>query len=208
MYITHDHSDNRKRTESEPCQLSLIYDTMLRPFIEPFLDITIQTLPKLILGAVVLLFMIVGTIQDLLQTPKPLWIGLMLLAGLDFLAGTFRAIFDKDVKFSIHRWARSAYKFTTYTIVIGSTAVSGNMYPEIFGWVQYVVIAMLVALELFSIARHMKMTAFVYAIINMAQTSGSTSGKAFADMVEEMDRKIQAKKRQHTYRKDRVEEPE
>jgi len=175
-------------------ELSLIYDTVIRPFIEPFIEITFHTLPKLFVSGIVLVVMVIGTILDLIDTPEVLWVGLFLLATLDFVAGTSRAIFDADIKFSFRRWARTAYKLTSYTIVILTTSVAGNMYPKIFGWIQYLVIALLVGLEIVSVARHIKMTAVLFAIIELAKSNKQNAPQNFMAAVDKLDKDLRDRK--------------
>lgn len=206
MYLHNSELNAGDGTRHEPTQLTLIYDTMVRPFVEPFLNILVSTFTKIVTAATVVVFMIIGTIMDLIQTPIDLWVGLILLSILDFVSGTIRAIFDKRITFSIHRWGRSAYKLTSYAIFIIATSVAGNMYPNIFGWLQYIIVAMLVAIELDSISRHWKAKALFKAAFKMIKDHQSTAGKDFMDVVQDIDDQIIKERYEQIIEKDKKEE--
>lgn len=162
------------------------FDRMIRPFLIPIQQLGEATYEKLFLALLSSIFMVAGTVLELIRTPEALWVGLMILAASDFVAGTARAIFDNKIIFDWHRFGRTAYKLVVYPVVIVATATLGNMYPEIFGWNQYAVIAIIAGQELYSILRHVKGVAFVRAVIRIGSSKAKSIG-SFSSIAKEID---------------------
>lgn len=128
-------------------------ETTIRPFLEPFIDIWMNFASKIVFIILSGVVMIVSFLADLFQSPEIWWGGLMILVFLDFLAGSIRAIFHPKIKFHWRYWTRTVYKFASYACVILALAAAANMFPDIFEYVQYTVICILVGSEVHSIIR-------------------------------------------------------
>lgn len=133
--------------------LQALCETTIRPFLEPFIDIWVNLIPKMIFAIITGLIMLMSFLADLFQTPEIWWKGLMVLVFLDFLAGSTRAIFHPKLKFHWRFWTRTAYKFTSYACVVLALSAAANMMPEVFIYVRYAVICILVGSEVHSIIK-------------------------------------------------------
>jgi phage-related holin len=160
-------------------------DMMIRPFLVPLQSLGEATYEKLVIAVASSVLVVIGTVTELIETPETLWVGLLMLTVLDFIAGTARALFDKKLKFDWHRFGRTSYKLVVYPVVIVATATLGNMYPTIFGWVQYVSLAIIAGQEGFSILRHIKGVSFAKAVFQVITERRTEGFKKIQDKIDD-----------------------
>lgn len=142
-------------------QGQLFYQTVVRPYLDPFMDIANHTTGKLMTALAYFVVMGFAFAEELFSTPEIWWKGLTVLVALDFLAGNIRALTDSKINFSVRRWGRSAYKIPAYLIAGLSVGAGANMFPEILSWLQYATFAILSGIEIWSILRNLKLVALI-----------------------------------------------
>lgn len=149
-------------------QMQLFYHTAIRPYLEPFMDLTYNTTGKLLTSLVYFAVMVLTFAQELFATPDIWWKGLSVLVILDFLAGNFRALTDSKIEFNARRWGRTAYKIPAYIIAGLSVSAGANMFPTSLGWVQYATFSILAGIEIWSILRNLKLFALLAILFEVA----------------------------------------
>ena len=166
-------------------QSEMFYETVLRPYIEPFYDLTHQTMGKLIAGGVYAFFMVMSFTVELFSTPELWWKGLAMLVILDFIAGNLRVLTDHRIKFDIKKWGRTAYKIPSYIIAGLAVGAGANMLPSVLGWIQYVTYAVLSGMEIWSILRNLKLFALMSVLWKLGQEKLNIDG--FEDLRRKVD---------------------
>lgn len=182
-------------------QLRMFWFTNVKPFIDPFADIAHHTGVKIIVGVL----WIVGALSqvaepleeittvfgELLTMPPKLWVGLNLLIFGDFVAGSIRALADPKIRFRMHRWVRTAYKFSAYNGACITIAVAVNMFPQTWEnlmLIQYVVYGLLAGQEVVSSFRNMKLISLLEAIWDVLK-KGKVDIQAIVEKWERNSRK-------------------
>ena len=139
-------------------------EIVIRPYLQPFFSLVENTGPAVSAGFFYMLLMVTTFTSALFTTPEIWWKGLAILIFLDFIAGHIRVFTDSEVRFSIKKWGRTAYKIASYTIAGLSISAGANMFPEALGWTQYVAFSVLAGMEIYSILKNLKMLAILSVI--------------------------------------------
>lgn len=146
---------------------------IIQPFFIPVKDFILNIKLSLIPAALFAVFawfqglFAPEVIMDLFNAPSGIVEGLYILTGLDFLFGTVRAIFDKRIKFHPKKWIKSFFKVTVYTGSIIVLVIGANMFPVPLDYIMHAVILLLAGYEMWSCMKHLKMTAVIYAAIEV-----------------------------------------
>ena len=155
---------------------SMFFHTVIKPFVQPLLEIGYNIKYKMAIGALYGIFAYfqnlfeTETIIELFQVPVGLVEGLALLVMMDFAAGTIRAITDSRIRFHPKKWTKTFNKIVMYSFGIVSITVGANMFPTAFGWLQYAAFLVATGHEIWSVAKHVKFTALLLVAIEIAKS--------------------------------------
>lgn len=184
-------------------QFRMFWNITVRPFIEPFRELVDHITAKFMLGIswVILWYhQLPGATEELqaigmelVTFPPKLWLGLNMLIFCDFLFGSIRAIVDSNIRFSVHRWTRTAYKFAAYNGACLIVAIVANMFPTEYSVLQYATYFILAGQEVFSGMRNLGLMALMTAIWEVAKSGEFSIQK----IIEHTESHAREEKKQH-----------
>lgn len=146
---------------------NMFLSSTIKPLLKPGVEIFYKFEFKTILGFVYGIFAYMQdlfheeTVLDLFTTPMGLVEGLCILVAVDFAAGTYRAWTDPQIRFHPKKWGKTFNKIVFYSFGIVGITIGANMFPSALGWLQYAAFLVVTGNEIYSIAKHAKMTAFL-----------------------------------------------
>lgn len=199
------------------------YEIVIRPFIEPFSGFFIEILVKIKIGFFLFLIMLTDAAVELLQVPAitettlelvampaKYWVGLFILTLADMVFGSIRAAIEPEIEWDWKVFGRGAYKFIVYGGALVVSATATNMFPLIFGVFQYVIVAVLVAMELRSFFRNTKLLAVWRAALEVLSNNIKTGSSDFLDIVKRKDKEliIESHESKNTYKGEKGEKGE
>ncbi len=169
-----------EKTEYEAGVFEMIYDEIIHPFLEHFIALFINIVPKLFVLIIAISSGILQTGIGLFATPMDWVYGITILVSIDFISGTFRAAIEPDITFSLKKNLATAFKIGSYSLALISVTVATNMFPTALGWLQYITFALLTANEIYSILNNLKLTALadVFYDLIISRTLNGYNGKA------------------------------
>lgn len=186
----------------------MLYTEAIKPYLGHLLEVFNNFISKFIIALFVIGTGFLELGKELFNTPE-IWVtGIAIMVVLDWASGTLRALVDDDIKFSFKRWTKTAFKIAAFSIAITSVVVGSNMFPFIFGWLQYVVYALLTANEIRSILTNLKMMALAEVIYDMMANKISDIA-GISDLWREVDKRALEtfqKKQGDNYTRYKVEE--
>jgi len=173
--------------------INMFWYTAIRPFLRPIAEIPYQFRYKALLGGAYGIFAYMQgffepqQVAQLFVTPKNLVEGLIILVFLDFIAGSIRAIIDSRIRFHPKKWMKTFYKSVMYSIGIIAVTVGANMFPDALGWFQYVLFLILTGHEIWSVLKHVKMTAFARVAFKLYKKKGQLDNIDWPELWDKVD---------------------
>jgi len=159
--------------------LNMFFSLVLRPFIQPIGEIGFEFKYKIVTGFVygaIAYFSGLfdpSVVEGLFKVPIGLVEGLCILVVLDFIAGTLRAMFDERIKFHPAKWMKTFHKIVSYSLGIVAITIGANMFPDALGWLQYLAFLVVTGHEIWSVAKHVKFTAYLLVAIEIYKNRDS-----------------------------------
>lgn len=167
--------------------LEMLYNEAIKPYLDYLIELFQNLTPKIVIALVTMSAGLYELGSELFSTPKIWVVGISILVGFDFMAGTLRAISDPEIDFSMKRWTKTAFKIASFSIAIAAVVVGSNMFPRALGWLQYATYGLLAANEIYSILDNLKLTALAEVLYDMMLSR--FSGRSINEVRDEVNRR-------------------